>query len=318
MCVFYLLFIFLTIVNNISHFSILFIYLSIYRNETFDIMVFDKETQFIDIMLYDHDIDSDDFLGQTCLSLAKIPLYTPTEYDIPLQNSTKGVLSISCEYLPLKKKVVSQLDGEENGDDIKKSERDIIFHFSPNAFTSDILEAEATSTVDANSKDENAANKSSSMSFSTAGMLVTKLKSSENTVKTKADKKEKPGVLTISHIRCRELRSTSMLSSNIKPYVIATIENNVKTTEVKSNVKDPCFEETFNFVVSDARHAVLQLRVMDEFKMLVVKQNVCLGEVYINISDITLLYGALEQEYAMVGKYDGSFLSCKVEWSSTL
>jgi hypothetical protein len=283
-------------------------------------MIFDKETQFIDISVYDSDVGSiqDDFIGQTTLYPSKIPNYTITEIELPLRDCTGGILVLSCEYLPLMKKKIA---GEE--DIANSNDKDILFALAPDSLTNDILKTSPLPLVPGSKTVTESESGPSNPNFAKLGLATASLitngliKAKNNAIASIRDKKgnEKPGVLTVSHIHCRNLRSTSMLTSTVKPFVVATIENVSKNTLVQSGIKDPSFDETFNFVVRDASSAVLRLRVMDEYKLV---KNVCLGEIYINISDLIVHHSSLEQEYLMGGKNDESYISCKLEWSSTL
>lgn len=61
----------------------------------------------------------------------------------------------------------------------------------------------------------------------------------------------KPGVLTISEIRCRNIKSTSKVSNTLKPYVVFTCGSVVRRTMPQINMNDPYFTECFHIIVRD-------------------------------------------------------------------
>jgi Ca2+-dependent lipid-binding protein len=74
------------------------------RNERFDIMVFDKESQYIDFNVWDYDVTgSNDSLGTATLKFEKLPKNETVELELDLSDTTSGSLIVSCEYIELQK-----------------------------------------------------------------------------------------------------------------------------------------------------------------------------------------------------------------------
>jgi hypothetical protein len=61
----------------------------------------------------------------------------------------------------------------------------------------------------------------------------------------------KPGVLTISEIRCRNIKATSKVSNTLKPYVVFTCGSVIRRTLPQTNMNDPFFTECFHIIVRD-------------------------------------------------------------------
>ena len=84
-----------------------------------------------------------------------------------------------------------------------------------------------------------------------------------------------PGVLTVSEIRCRNIKATSKMSSSLKPYVQLTCGSVVRRTAALINVNDPYFTECIHIIVRDGltagRSLVFKMckHVADEFFLLV-------------------------------------------------
>jgi hypothetical protein len=314
------------------------------RDETFDIMVFDKETQFVELFVYDYDMGSaSDFLGKVTLNLDTLPNFDVTELDLDLLETETGTLQLVCEYTPLKKTEAQRKEDVEAGE----TPDDVLFDFSPTALSTDLLEQEVVlaeekdipvdgtvSAGEADDKDKEGPTLHGMVSAVTGLKRVAK----EVAAPSAADEAASPlkskqgyarvlesprgsagaanrGVLTVSCIRGRNFKVHSMLSSTVRPYVIFTVGNTKRETAVQKDHHDPAFDEIFNFVVHDPVNSVLHVKVMHDNRL---RGDSQLADLFIRLNDVSKHKGPLDQEYVLNSKQEEMYLSCRLEWSSTV
>jgi hypothetical protein len=217
-------------------------------NESFDIMIYDKECQFVDFTLYDHDaMSAGDFLGKTSLSLSCLPKLDEKSFDLELMDVKSGSLQISCVYTPLKKAT----DAKNSDEDDDEKKLDILFELSPEMLTSDILEEELDPDAVSSSSDDQD-DKSEDLS----SLLLTPKKSFKSMSSYDGGRsstrsleliKNSKGVLTVSCIRGRHFYRHSSAwnkgKQTIRPYISLSIGNVKKDTIVQKDHHDPHFAE---------------------------------------------------------------------------
>lgn len=331
------------------------------RNETFDLMVYDKETQSVLFEVFDYDfstkvISTDDFLGRATLNLDRIQMLKPMEFQMRLHDTKSGSLDVVCEYCPLKK------NGRVKYSEDDMEGRDIIFHYSADAFTTDILEEEPTSlflSSDDESffSDENDSDDTRPTSADTPKSKKHSMLNKFNPFYTDESRSPQPrsatkearrtsltrksietteakfrrsvngngqndkrsmvagGVLSVTHMSCRNLeKSTRNLTRKLRPYIEVSVENQVKRTESKRKIKNPCFEETFNFLVVDANVGVIKFKILNEFSML---KDVCIGRFSVDVSEVKM-EGRIEKQFILDGSSDSQIFACTLEWVEVL
>lgn len=226
-------------------------------NETFDIMVYDKECQFVDFTLYDYDqMSAGDFLGKTTLSMACLPVQTEEEFNLDLMDVKKGSLQVSCQYTPLKKTTEEKATEEAKMGD----KEDILFELSPELLTSDILEAELDPDTLVNSANVSRNSTPKAASMSSCGKPSFKSLSSDGSDRLSSsgvigspEPLNTTGVLTVSCIRGRHFYNMhgSFLKKGkqtIRPYVSMIIGNVKKDTIVQKDHHDPHYGEVCNAI----------------------------------------------------------------------
>jgi hypothetical protein len=254
-------------------------------------MVFDKETQFVELNCYDYDVGmAPDFLGKLTINFDTLPNFEVVNINQDLNDVETGTIQLACEYLPLKKK-----------NDVESSKgNDVLFHFSPTALTDDLLEQE-DDLMDGKSAEENDApgdlgehtdgeggGGASVAGVATAVMAAKRLQRAafgeegdeENAQASpngaspapsrgklarlptqRSSRAIEKGVLTVSRIKGRNFQFHSMLSSNVRPYVIFSVGTSKYETVVQNGQHDPSYEESFNFVVQDPTTSVMIVKV---------------------------------------------------------
>ena len=321
-------------------------------------LIYDKETQFVELSLFDADevtISKDDFLGSTTVELDKLPNNESTTIERKLQYIKHGSLKVKCTYKPVQKK----LDGlDPMAKDIVFSYSEAALSTDILIEDATINKSNATTGTGTGSgtgtmSEEDMRLRSSSISegrddtrkhsigksFYKLAHMITPIQrmkmignsgvENENGTSTAVpiDSVSSPGILKISNIKCRNLVATRSMTHSFKPYVsVSVINQNAmvqkKNTSKKHNIRDPVFEEIYNFVVDSASMSSIHLRVMDDY---VFMSNVMLGDIHIDISKILSEYTSIEQnafvlenEYILSNvKNNESYLSCKLAWSPT-
>jgi hypothetical protein len=311
------------------------------RNETFDIMVFDKETQFVELFVYDYDMGTaSDFLGKVTVNLDTLPNFETAELDLDLLETDTGSIQLICEYTPLKKTEAQKNKENDAGD----TPDDVIFNFSPTALSTDMLEKEVLKE-DSDDQDTLIDDDSSVGPVQTSGGLsklsgaasvVNGLKKRVSHVRGDGAMKndtpivDKPrpvsvpksplksanrGVLTVSCIRGRNFKLNSMLSSTVRPYIILSVGNKKMETSVQKDHHDPAFDEIFNFVVHDPTNSVLQVKIMHDNRL---RGDSQLADLSIRLHDVANHMGPLDREYLLNSKQEDMYFSCRLEWSATV
>lgn len=324
-------------------------------------MVYDKETQSVVFEVFDYDFSSNitksivaaDFLGRATLNLDRIQMSKPTEFQMRLHDTKSGSLNVICEYCPLKKNVRAKYSEE----DIEG--KDIIFHYSPDVFTTDILEEEPTALLLSSDEesflsdmeDEDNDDRPNSKNQSTLDKLFhnpfhntdesrtpepksatkdstppRKVKSAVVNETTEARFRRRSannngqsgkrgnvvgGVLSVNHMSCRNLeKSTRKMTRNLRPYIEVSVDSQVKRTESKSKVKNPCFKETFNFLVADANVGIIKFKILNEFSLY---KDVCIGRFSVDVNEVKSA-GKIEKQFILDGNTEGKLFICTLDW----
>lgn len=354
-------------------------------------MIYDKETQSVLFEVFDYDFSSnitkaiaaDDLLGRATLNLDRIQMSKPTEFQLMLHDTKSGSLDVICEYCPLKKNGRAKYSEE----DIEG--RDVIFHYSPEAFTTDILEEEPTplllssdeesflSDMEDDDDDDHDHVRPSSTGTPmskrrTFDKFLNPFQSNNHTntndntnTNTDTDEQRSPraskenntpprkrtsssvpssrrssginettearfrrsvtnsngqhgkrgagvgGVLSVNHMSCRNLeKSTQKMTRKLRPYIEVSVENQVKRTESKPKIKNPCFEETFNFLVANSNVGIVKFKILNEFS---IYKDVCIGRFSIEVNEVKSA-GKLEKQFILDGNSEGQIFNCTLQW----
>lgn len=327
-------------------------------------MVYDRETQSVVFEVFDYDVSTnltkgigakDDFLGRATLSLDRIQLSKTTEFNMKLYDTKSGSLNVICEYNLLKKNGRPKFsEGEVEG-------KDIIFQFSPDAFTTDILEEEPTPLYissddesflgdenedysdDYNSTNDSHNSRSGKEGSNFAFHKFNPFYGHKSSPETKLAPKHTPpqgrirktsietneerfrrvstnhgksttqgGVLCVTHMSCRNIeKSTRNMTKSLRPFIEVSVENQVKRTESKPKIRNPIYEEIFNFLVADATVGSVTFKVINEFAL---SKNVPIGQFSVEIRAVQQATGKLEKQFIMDGKTDNQMFLCTLEW----
>ena len=229
-----------------------------------------------------------------------------------------GSLQISCLYTPLGNGSSSeQQDLTSNLEDLM----DILFNISPSALQSDILlddiilETSRSKTSgdilpaiqfrngSANIKGVSGA----AMAVVNANKLASKARHIHPVITG--------GVLTVTAISCAHLRnSIATIGGTLRPYLIVQAGSTVKQTKVKGD-PDPVFDETFHFVLSDVTSAVVNIKVMDQFKFV---KDQLIAELSIPINDIIAISGGISKEYKLQSRHAECSITLTCTWRNSV
>lgn len=232
---------------------------TLHRNETFNIPVFDKETQFVELIVFDYDLGmAPDFLGKLTINLDTLPLNDIKEMDLSLNEVDTGTLQFTCEFISFKKGKSSP-GGETESTETNGPESEVFFHFSKDALVSDEIEMEEGHPV----KEERM--RSPDPSDSTSPVTNDSHASSPPTRNTisHASSRGIGGLLTVSKIIGKNFRNHSMLSA-LKPYVVFSLGTTKQATAVHKVSSDHqvTFVETFHLTVQDPFNSTLTIKVL--------------------------------------------------------
>lgn len=245
-------------------------------NEHFDIMIFDKNTQFIELHVYDYDFGSpSDFLGRCTVQLDSLPAGESIDLDIPLIDVDTGSIQLTAHFINLKKKrpLIQNTDVDA----------DILYDMAEESLTSDLLLRDTPAI---------SPNRRSQLHRAVSGLRF--------------------GVLTVRNIRCKNIKSSSLLSNDVRPYVKCSVGGDNKVTEIQRGEMDPLFHEVFHFVVRDATAALLVLQVFDQCTY---TKDYMVGEASVQILEVVNgNYSSTENEFFLSGRNEQCSISCGLEW----
>ena len=119
------------------------------------------------------------------------------------------------------------------------------------------------------------------------------------------------GVLCVNQLRCRNIKKSSRrMRSSLRPYVVVSVDNQVKKTETKRNNQNPTYEETFNFFVTDANIGSVKFKIFNEFPM---SKDVIIGQFSVDVSEVKS-EGKLEKQWMLDGAGDSQMFACTLVW----
>lgn len=220
------------------------------RNQTFNIPVFDKETQFVELTVYDYDIGmAPDFLGKLTINLDTLPINDVKDMDLSLNEVDTGTIQLSCEFISFKKGKVNQENNVSNTKD------ELFYNFTQDALTTDNLEIEDGHHV--NEQNPSPAGDSSGNTTSTINT-----NNEQNTSSSRVSRRGIGGLLTVTNIHGKNFRGHSLLTA-LKPYVIFTVGNTKHTTAVHRVTPDlqVIFDETFHITIQEPFKSTLVIKV---------------------------------------------------------
>lgn len=248
-------------------------------NETFNIPVFDKETQFIELIVYDYDVGMPpDFLGKLTINLDTLPINELKEMDLSLNEVNTGTIQFTCEYSPFKRgKSSNQNSSSNNTNNTNNLESELFYEFSNNTFTcddltiedghllSDLLDNESSlNSMNGNNYKNNNGNRNSTSILDSNNINdtnSTKLRPFKDSLRM--SRRGMSGLLSISNIKGLHFKGHSILST-LKPYVVFIVGNSKNSTAVHkvTSDSDVVFDETFHITVQDPLKSSLIIKVI--------------------------------------------------------
>lgn len=271
---------------------------------SFDLMIFDKKAQQIELVVYDEDVVSDEFLGRVIFHLdTLVPNKITDVIELDLLEVDTGSLQISALYTPLGTDVI-----EDETDEAA----DVLFNMSPDSLKSDILLEDVAKLVPSPIGADISHFKGSVGAIMAAKKAAGTIKSNLGlTSKAKVSN----GVLTISQISCQKLRNNnSTFGGGIKPYCIFTAGGSSKQTKVQ-HMADPKFDENFHFMVKDGSSGSLVIKVMDQYKFV---KDQCIGELNIRLIDVMANTQGIFKEYPLESRHGECSITMKLVWMSSV
>jgi hypothetical protein len=189
-------------------------------------------------------------------------------------------LQISYEYIPVR----GGDDSDSDSSDSDSDEDDILYKFSREQLTDDVLHSE------------------------------------EEALLHEFPERSRPpasvGIVTVSNIHLRNLKATTLLFTSLKPYVEVSLLGKSKRTKAQPGTTLPHFPETFSFVVRDPETVKLRVVVRNK-KKISVREARILGHIDIPLSDVVENGGLREQEYLLDGSTTECYVSLKISLSSS-
>jgi hypothetical protein len=238
--------------------------------------VFDKETQFVELTVFDYDLGmAPDFLGKLTINLDTLPINDVKEMDLSLNEVDTGTLQLSCEFISFKKTKPSTASGSgANAEGWGGPETEVFFDFSKDALASDEIEMEDGHLVGEGPGGAGgdgiamamgtarSPNPTQSSSPGANGALDSHTSSSPSRDSFRLSSRGIGGLLTVTKIEGKNFKGHSMLSA-LKPYVIFSLGTIKQTTAVHKVSSDyqVTFDETFHLTVQDPFKSTLTIKV---------------------------------------------------------
>ncbi|KAJ1438490.1 C2 domain-containing protein [Ochromonadaceae sp. CCMP2298] len=260
-------------------------------DETFEIMVYDLDSQCLSISVFDADPGFDKALGKVEVLLRNTRPNQLFQKTLDLEGGQGqgsqgqcGQLLVSYEYLPVR----GPDDSDSDSCDGDSCDDEILYRFSREQLTDHILHSE---------EELLAIQFPQQHSVGPGGGSV--------------------GIVTISNMHLRNFKASSLLfTSALKPFVEVSLMGKVKCTRSQPGTTLPHFPETFSFVVRHAERLKLRVEVRNKRKLSLLNAQ-SLGWVEIPLSDVVENSGLREQEYLMDGTNHECYVSLKISLSSS-
>jgi hypothetical protein len=274
-------------------------------NASFDLMIFDKEAQQIELVCYDEDVVSDEFLGRVLLHLDSLPDNKSSDVmDLDLTEVDTGSLQLTAFYTPL-------------GTDVTGGDEevvDILFNMSPDTLRSDIVSEEARPVSRADGPRKGADLSAFEGGQSLAAIVAAKRAGAVLSQSVATSTKASNGVLTISQISCQKLRNNnSTFGGGIRPYVVFSVGGTSKQTKVQ-HMADPKYDGNFHFMVKDGNNSTLSIKVMDQYKFV---KDVCVGELSIRLNAVLNNSRGVFKEYTLDSRHGECSITIKLLWMAS-
>ena len=288
--------------------------------ESFDILVFDKATQEVKLKIFDFDlIGIHDDMGYCNIKTDYISVGMTQQMELPVcgavgQSDIRGTIIVELNYVAL-----ACTDDKHRGH-VAEDESFLLdlpdflhtsLEFIEEEVISDILTANSIGTESAldsllYGKHRHSTDRSSRESKNAPA------KGRNNVLESAT--KSKRGVLTITSIRCENLKALPsmvefLVPSALKCCVRFEADGKRKETKVVCNHKDPNFNESFSFVIEDPVHSTLVINVIDKADIF---NDRVMGFVEVEVNDY--LEHSAEKEYLLEGKNEECRIFFKATW----
>lgn len=296
--------------NEIGKTQVVYETLNPVWNESFDVLVFDKSTQKIQLKIFDWDlVGVHDNMGYCIIETEYIEMGQTKERTLHIRGDNQGVrgtIIVSYNYVELARSDVRRGHIAEDEaflldlPDIANTSLDLI----ENGVISDILAANKIGT-------DSIPDLLPSLNLSGSGFQSPRASTKSGTSNSKERKR---GVLSISEIRCKHLKALPSLveflvPTSLKCLVRFQVGSQKKETKVICNHQDPVFKESFCFVVEDPINATVLVNVIDKADIF---NDRIMG--YIEIPVPEYLEHAVEKDYILQGKSEECSIHYKATW----
>lgn len=281
--------------------------------ETFELLVFDAETQRVEIAV----MDGSATLGKLSFGLRRLKQSQCVNLTLQLTDTDTGELDLSYEYLPLKR---------EGGDDedYDSEDEDILFPLSKKDLNSDVLfttEEELAASREHRSTPHHRPSLATSPGSPYDGYdgegggsgvkpRGSHLGAGRMVVSQRFAAKYAVGILSVSMIHIRNLKVESSMFQTARPYVEVSIADKHKRTKPVSGTAFPHYPEAFTFIVKDLPEQKLRVDVKNKLK---VGESKLLGSIAVRISDVLASGGVLEREYILGGAQAECYVGLRLE-----
>jgi hypothetical protein len=271
-----------------------------WEDAQFNLLVYDKEVQTLEMEVYDEDLGgAKEPLGDCELAVSLLESGIVQSFNIPLSNTTKGSLLLKCKYLSL------QPEEEEDDDD------DVIFRGRINAedeaggIDDELVASSAYNLAETNESGVRTPTRMGAAAKAVAaqkafGQGVSIMPTAPTAVTNPHD--DNVGVLTVMNLEFQGLKG------NKQSYIQIT-QANFKARTKEDSKKDACaFSDVFHTIIYGAKHATLELAVME--KTLTGTSE--LGKVKVKVMELIANDGVVEQEWDLEGEKAQGMLKAKL------
>lgn len=282
-------------------------------NETFDFMIYDKDSQQINLTVFDYDMTTmEKMLGKAVIDISRLPFNKQIQRHIRLTDTDRGELVVSLLYIPIithSEQVKKQAAEEEL--------KDILFDVSKTELSNELIISHETLQQEDDLRDFEDKGSFSDVSNNTHYTTVIGANGKPalqrmNTMQqfAKGQITEAVGVLTVSQIRVSGLKVSTFTA--FRPFVSCSVGSKVRNTKYQKGIANPVFNESFSFIIKDTQMDRLAIKVFDKSKWTAHK---LLASLDLSLMDVVNSNGGtLEQKYMLESEHQECYISLKLTW----
>mmetsp|Transcript_11256 Transcript_11256/g.18431 ORF Transcript_11256/g.18431 Transcript_11256/m.18431 type:complete len:583 (+) Transcript_11256:1-1749(+) len=292
-------------------------------NETHDIMVYDRETQEIDLSVIDADVaNMETLLGSAKLSLSELPPFERVEFKLKLTGPScpaKAYITLACDYVPLhvaKSKAAKDADKDEEA---LRDVEDVLYDLSLEQLRNDVLLSDDEED-DLMDQDKESLGAAGVWAWTSPGSSLSHIRSGASLLPSSSAAAAHPshhrgpslGVLTVSALQLRGLKvSPGWLGGTPLCYVMLNFESQEKRTKAQPCSEFPVFGEVFYFVSEKPEGQSVEVKLLQG----AANSHRVLGQASIALEELLGTENStLQREFMLEGDTRECFVSLKMHW----